>query len=340
MTAVSGRKRSGDFAVGISVLVVTLLLVVGVLWVKQADLRGRSRQLVLRSREVGGVALGNPVVIRGVRSGRVESIALGDSGWVVVTLGLERGVEMPPDPVVLLVASSLFGEWQAVITSASGVPADRDLRASIEEARSRGDTLPGAVMPDIAQLTTVAGRLAGDVARVTERVQVAFDDNAARELRESIRNFAHLSSVLARTIDEQTQNIGQISDDVHTGVSRINSAAERLNAFSARVDSATSRGELQEILRNSRQAAGELLAATENLRAMSARLDRTEVHLSTVIARADSVFTKANSNTGTLGRLMNDPGLYTQSDSLMRELRQLVSDIQKNPRRYLSLRIF
>ena len=125
---------------------------------------------MVRSRDVGGVALGNPVVIRGVRSGQVESIALGERGWVVLTLGIDRDVTLPSDPVVLLAASSLFGEWQATITDATGLPADRELRAAISESRTSGDTLAGAVLPDIAQLTTVAGRIAGDVGGKAERV--------------------------------------------------------------------------------------------------------------------------------------------------------------------------
>ncbi len=321
-------------------LVVTVLLVGAVLWVRQTDLSGRKRQIVVRSREVGGVALGNPVVIRGVRSGRVESISLGAPGWGVITQGLHRDVPLPPDPVVMLAASSLFGEWQATITTAAGVPADRDLKAAIQEARTEGDTLAGAVMPDIAQLTTVAGRLAGDVAKVADRVQVAFDDEAARELRESIRNIARLSSALATTIDAQSKNLDQIGGDVRTGLSRINAAADRLNTFSSRVDSATSRGELQQIVMHSQQASKELLAATGNLRDLTTRLERTETRLAAIMARADSVLEKVNDTTGTLGLMINDPALYRQSDSLVRELRELVADVQKNPRRYLNLRIF
>ena len=123
-------------------------------------------------------------------------------------------------------------------------------------------------MPDIAQLTTVAGRLAGDVAKVADRAG-GVRRRGAKELRESIRNFAHLSTVLARTIDIQSKNLDQISGDVHTGLTRINAAADRLNTFSTRMDSATSRGELQQIVTHSQQAARELLTATTNLRDMT-----------------------------------------------------------------------
>ena len=265
-----------DFIVGATVLIVTVVLIATVLWVKQADLGGRKTGLVVRTRDVGGVSLGNPVVIRGVRAGQVSSIALGDSGWVVLRLGIDKAVELPPDPVVLLVASSLFGEWQATVTGLEGVPPDRDLRAALAEARTKGDTLAGAMLPDIAQLTSVAGRIAGDVAKVADRVQVAFDDQAAKELRESIRNFAQLSSDLARIVNAQSKNLDRISTDVRQGLTSVNAAAENLNRFSARVDSATSRGELQTIIANSQNAARELLAATEHLREIAEGFDRTE----------------------------------------------------------------
>ncbi len=334
------RKRTSDFIVGATVLIVTTVLVAAVLWVKQADLGGGKTDLIARTRDVGGVALGNPVVIRGVRAGQVKSIALGERGWVVLSLTIDKAIELPSDPVVLLVASSLFGEWQATVTEASGVPPDRELRAALAEARTDGDTLAGAMLPDIAQLTSVAGRISGDVAKVAERVQVAFDDAAAKELRESIRNFAQLSADLARTVNAQSKNLDRISEDVRTGLSAVNAAAANLSQFSSRVDSATSRGELQTIVNNSQSAARELVATTAKLREVSEGLARTESRLATAVSRADSVFVKANSGQGSLGLLLNDPALYRNSDSLVSELRALVADLKKNPRRYLNVRVF
>lgn len=333
-------KRQSDFMVGITVLVATVVIIGSVLWVKQADLGSRDRRLVARTRDVGAVALGNPVVIRGVRSGRVEAIALGEPGWVVLTLGLEKEAVLPPDPVVLLTASSLFGEWQVTITGPEGVPPDREIRAAIAEARTRSDTLAGATLPDIAQLTTVAGRLANDVATVANRFQTAFDDDAARELRTSIRNVADLSAELARTIKVQSKNLDNINTGVRQGLATINSTANRLDGFAGRIDSATSRGELQTIVANSQTAARELVSAASHLREITERLARTESSLASAVARADSVFAKANGTQGSLGLMVNDPALYQQSDTLVRELRALVADLKKNPRRYLSLRIF
>lgn len=334
------RKHTSDFIVGATVLLVSAVLIAVVLWVKQADLGGRKSELIVRTRDVGGVALGNPVVIRGVRAGQVQGIALGERGWVVLTLGIDKSIQLPSDPVVLLVASSLFGEWQATVSELAGVPPDRELRAALAEARTTGDTLAGAMLPDIAQLTSVAGRISGDVAKVADRFQVAFDDKAARELRESIRNFAQLSSDLARTVNAQSRNLDRISSDVQAGLKSVNAAADNLNQFSSRVDSATSRGELQTIVTNSQNAARELVATTTRLREIAEGLSRTDGRLATVVSRADSVFAKVNSGQGSLGMLVNDARLYRNSDSLVTELRALLADVKKNPRRYLSVKVF
>jgi phospholipid/cholesterol/gamma-HCH transport system substrate-binding protein len=127
---------------------------------------------------------------------------------------------------------------------------------------------------------------------------------------------------------------------VQAGLKNIHEAAANLNQFSSRVDSATSRGELQTIVNNSQQAARELVTTASRLREIADGLNRSETRLSSAVARADSVFAKVNSGEGSLGLLVNDPRLYRNTDSLMSELRALVVDFKKNPKRYLSVKVF
>jgi phospholipid/cholesterol/gamma-HCH transport system substrate-binding protein len=336
----TNTRRVNDAVVGATVLGVLFVLISTVLWVNQSAIGERSDKVLARSRDVGGVSLGNPVVIRGVKSGRVDQITLGDNGWVVVRLALDKGVQLPGDPVVLLQSSSLFGEWQVTVLSTEGLPNDRDLRAAITEARGARDTLPAALLPDIAQLTAVAGRIAGDVAEVAERVRAAFDDSAAMELRSTIRSVADLSAELQRTVAAQSRNLDVVGADVQRGVRDLSLAAAVIDSVARRVDASTSRGEIGAIVSTVQQAASELLATARQLRTLSSDVERTQVRLERAVANADSVFAKVNRGTGTMGLLVNEPGLYQQSDSLMIELRALVADIRANPRKYFNLRIF
>lgn len=336
----TSKQRVNDAVVGTTVLVVIVLMVATILWVNQSSL-GDGRDVVhVRTRNVGGVSVGNAVVIRGVPSGRVDQIALGDSGWVVVRLALNEETRLPDDPVVLLASSSLFGEWQVTMMDGDGLPADRALRLAVDEARGASDTLPGALLPDIAQLTAVAGRIAGDVATVADRVRTAFDDEAAQEMRQTIRNLASLSTELQRAVSRQSANLDQVGTDVQRGVRDLSAAAAVIDSVARRVDASTSRGEITTIVKTVQQASQELLATTQQLRGLSTDVSRTQVQLERAVANADSVFSKMNHGSGTMGLLVNDPRLYANSDSLVIELRSLLADIRKNPRRYFNLRIF
>ncbi len=336
----TGKQRVNDAVVGLAVLTVTIVVIAAVLWLNQSSIGDDSNKLYTRIRDVGGVGVGNQVVIRGVKSGRVDQIALGDSGWVVVRLALEENAPIPSDPVVLFASSSLFGEWQVTVLSAEGLPSDRELRAAVDDARGAGDTLPGALLPDIAQLTAVAGRIAGDVAEVADRFGVAFDDDAAMEMRSTIRSLADLSSELQTTVSKQSRNLDVVGAEVQRGIKDLSQAASLIDSVARRVDASTGSGEIGMIVSTVQAASQELLAAAGQLRVLSVDVGRTQVQLERAVANADSVFAKMNRGDGTLGLLVNNKSLYQNSDSAVVELRALLADIRANPRRYFNLRVF
>jgi len=335
------KQRSNDFVLGAVILAAIGLIVATSLFLREAEIGGKRHRVTARFTDVGQVQVGNAVVIRGVKSGKVEAIELADSGWVNVRLELSRDVELPRDPVVLLGASSLFGEWQVMVMERQSVPNNRDVAAAL--ARSAGGprgVLPGAVLPDVAQLTTVAGGIAGDVASVAQRFQVAFNDSAARELRASIRSVAQLSAELARTVRVQSKNLDTVSVDVRAGAADLSKASNAFLRAVSRIDTATSAGEVQRIVQESQKAAVQVREASERLNQISQSLSRTEGHLRDVMMRADSVLIKVDRGQGTLGLLVNDPRLYQNTDSLLRELRDLLADVKKQPKRYFGVKIF
>ena len=333
-------KRANDFAVGLTMLVGTVVVVGATLWVKQADFGHDRAMVVARFHDVGGARIGTPVVVRGVRAGRIEVMELTDSAFVLARMALDPDVGLPVDPVVLLNESSLFGEWQATITSRDAVGRDADVNRQLAETSRGGGVLPGATLPDIARLTAVAGQIAGDVASVAERVQVAFDDQAARELRTSVRSFSEMSTFLAQSVREQSNNLTTVSSDVRGGVQSLVRSAELLKTVAERFDSSTSRGEVKHIVDDAGEAARQLREASRRLAVMSAQLERSQVRLESFLATSDSIARRIQAGEGSLGLLVNDPRLYRNADSALRQLNLLLADIQKNPRRYINLSIF
>jgi phospholipid/cholesterol/gamma-HCH transport system substrate-binding protein len=334
-------KRRSDWVVGLTVLGTMLVLVAGTMYLQQADLGARRTSVSARFRDVGNMQVGNGVVIRGVNAGRIEGITLAEKGWVVVEMKLNEGITLPSDPVVLIQAATLFGEWQAVITARGAAPGIREVAMQLEDTVGAPPaTLPGGVLPDIAQLTSVAGGIAGNVASVAERVRVAFDDSAARELRSTIRNFNSMSTQLTRTVREQSRNLDSVAVDVRLGANELARGMGNFQRSVARLDSATSRGEVERIIGETQQAAINLRQVSERLATMSMSLERSEASLRGALGKADTILGRVERGEGSLGLMVNNPSLYNNSDSLVMDLRSLIADFRRNPKRYINLSIF
>lgn len=335
------RKRSNDWIVGAVVLVTMVAIVAATMWLQQVDFGARRSSATARFRDVGNMQVGNAVVIRGVLAGRVEEIALAADGWVTARMTLAQGITLPQDPVVLVQAATLFGEWQAVIASRSGAPAIREVAQQlVDTLGAPPGTLPGAVLPDIAQLTSVAGGIAGNVASVAERVRLAFDDSAARELRSTIRNFNEMSTDLARTVRVQSRNLDVVAEEMRGGVGDLAEGAAALQRSIGRLDSATSKNQVQRIVSESQIAATNMREMSDRLNRISQSLERTGQSLQGAMIRADTILGRIDRGEGSLGLLLNDPSLYHNSDSLLVELRAFLADFRRNPKRYVNLSIF
>lgn len=334
-------KRSNDFVVGLVVITSVVAIVGFSLWLSRASFGAKQREVVARFQDVGNAKVGDAVVIRGVQAGRIQGIELAPKGWVDVRMRLDKGIQLPAQPVVILSEASMFGEWQATVMSRSAAPDNRSVQEALDEASKAGPgMIPGARLPDIAQLTAVAGRIAGDVSRVAQRFQVAFDDRAAVELRQSIRNFADLSNQLSQTVRVQSKNMNELAQRVKVAMSAVDSTANALQRTAARVDSSTSRGEIHQIVDNIGSASADVRASSEQLRIASRSFVQMQAQLGSVLTHTDSVMAKIDRGQGSMGLMVNDPSLYQNSDALVTQMRELVSEIRAHPGRYLTVKLF
>jgi phospholipid/cholesterol/gamma-HCH transport system substrate-binding protein len=333
-------KHSNDAVVGLVVIGVVAATIGSVAWVKQTDVRGRRHEVIAHFRDVGNARVGNAVVIRGVVGGRIQAIELAPGGWVNVRMKLDPSVSLPSEPVVLLNESSLFGDWQATVVERRSLPHDDTVQREIDEASRDRNMVPGTSLPGIGKLTAVAGQIAGDVANVASRVGTAFDDQAARELRASIRNVADLSATLRTVAQAHGSDLDTLSNQLRTAVLTLSRTASTVEVTARRLDSVTTSSDARDVVRNVSAASDELRHAAAQVRELSTRFATTQAKVNSVLDRSDSVFAKIDRGQGTLGLLVNDPSLYRRTDSVLAELRALTADIRANPRKYLTVRLF
>ena len=334
-------KRENEFAVGVVVILAFTVIVAGALWLSGAHLgRGESVHTA-RFRTVGGMGVGNPVVLRGVRVGRVEAIRLASGNWVEADLKIYSGVSVPPRPAVIAASASLFGEWAATLISLETPVNDPNVTQALAEAQQAGGgKWPGATLPDIGQLTAQASRIATDIATVASRVQTAFDSQAVSDLRRSIHDFGQIADRLVQVADEQANVLGSVGSNLRRGSEVLATAATDLQMTLERVDSATNQGQLAAIVNNTATASTDLRTASQDFRELMGAVQKNQESLVRVLVGADSVMSRIANRTGTLGLLVADSTLYRETTLTMIQLRQLLSDIQANPRKYFTFSVF
>jgi phospholipid/cholesterol/gamma-HCH transport system substrate-binding protein len=334
-------KRANEALVGASVLVAIALVVAGSVWLSGARFGRNDILKDVRVKTIGGMSVGDPVLLRGVRIGRVESIQLAPHDWVNVQLRLKGGTQLPARPVALFASTTLFGDWSVQIISHDNLPDDPEVRKAIEVAAAAGrDKLPGAALPDVGQLTAQAGRIAGDIATISSRVQDAFDSTSAARLKSAFSDLSRLSAVLKTIAQGQESTLTRIGGNIDTGTALLAASARNLARAASRVDSATDRDQLQRILGHTDTVASDLTAVAANVRALAASAASQQQAFERIVNRTDSMLARIQAGEGTLGRLSRDTMLYSESVETVKALRALLQDIQKNPRRYFSFSVF
>ena len=328
-------KRRNEVTVGLVIIAGIVLLVVGTLWLKSARLGAEERTVEARFREVGQLLEGNAVKVRGVPIGRVEQIELEPDGDAVrVRMRISSKVELPRDAVVILSPESMFGDWQAEIFSRTQFP-----RYAYTEPRER-DVLPGYALPDISRLTAVADRIAENLAVLTDRISIAFTDETAANIREMINNLQGVSEQLEEMVATQEATVEEVAGNLQTATQTMGEAAASVRRTFVRLEQAMDEGEIEAIVTNARQASMQLDSLTRSLLATSEELRHA-------VQSADSVFTPLKDvsrglaqGEGTLGRLAQDTLLYAELVRTNQQVQMLLLDIQRNPRKYIQLRVF
>ena len=334
-------KRSNEFAVGLAVLAALALVIGGALWLSETDVNQKKASYIARFRTVGGLGVGGPVTLRGVKVGRVEAIRLVENEWVETEFSIDRSVDLPQKPAVISASASLFGEWTANVVPFEPLPVDPNLRnALVESDEMGGDAWPGATLPDIGQLTAQASRIAGDVADVTQRIGQAFDSTALKNMQQSVKDLATISGRLVRFANTQTDRMDRVGQNVVTTSDAFSGVARTFEAAVARLDTATRDNQLKDILENSRGSSADLRLAAADLRSVMAAARANEASLIRVLQAADSLMRKLQAGNGTLGMLASDSTLYRETTKTVIQFRELLTDIQAHPKKYLKISVF
>lgn len=324
-----------EVRVGLVVIGSVILIVLGTVWMQGWQWGREERQIQAWFREVGQLQTGSAVKLRGVPIGEVREISLDTRATgVIVSMVVEGEVNLPEDPVVLLAPESLFGDWQAEIFPRSRYPF-YDYAISPD-----ANVIPGYSLPDMSRLTAVADRIAENMAVLTDRIGIAFTDETALNIREAIDNIEQVTAELTRLVQAQESTVEEVAAGLQTTTNTLAEAAETANRAFSQIEAAIAEGQLTSIVNNVDDMTAQMDSLTEVMLASANELE-------SALASADSTFESLNNivssleqGEGTLGLLLQDTALYGDLLLTSTLVQDLLLDFQRNPTKYINLRVF
>ena len=334
-------KRSNEFAVGLAVLGAIALIVIGAISLGQLRLGQADQVRTARFRSIGGLGQGAAVTLRGVRVGRVAGVRVAANDWVEVDFRLKPDLQLPNRPAAIAAPATLFGEWRVNIISIEEASADRKVQADLVEAvGAGGEVWPGTTLPDIGEITLQASRIAGDIGVITNRIEGALDSNAVADVRASLRDLRATVVRLTQMANAQSDNLGRLTTNLTRTSGVVDTAAGSFSRVIGRVDSATMNGQIQELVSSSQQTSKALRDLTTDMQTLVNDVKQRRGTLIRVLEASDSLLQQIQSGRGTLSLLARDSMLYHEATRTVQQMRQLLADIQANPRKYFRFSVF
>mgnify|MGYP001168848433 CR=1 FL=1 len=247
-----------------------------------------------------GIKQGQAVLLTGVNIGFVGDVDLRQDGTLLVTMRINKRYRVPEGTTASIEPNGIFGDVEVAL---------RPVRPTLAFIPP-GDTIPIGKSPPglqdlLARVDTVGAHL-NDVARTVELELV--QNGGIADLRKTLSGANQLVTQLSSIAAEQSR--------------QLSATMRSLNRTASAIDSAT----VDSAVRN-------LKTTTANLADLSSEMRTSATQLNTLLAKADT-------GSGTAGKLLNDPAVYNNLQGLLARLDSLTADLKKHPGRYISLKIF
>jgi phospholipid/cholesterol/gamma-HCH transport system substrate-binding protein len=269
----------------------------------------------------------------------VAVIRVAADDWVEVDFRLKPDLKLPARPAAIAAPATLFGEWRVNILAVEEAPSDL-VQQQLAEASGAGSVWPGTTLPDIGEITLQASRIAGDIGLITNRIGGALDSSAVADVRASLKDLRATVVRLTQMANAQSENLATLTGNLTSASGDVGVASRRFSTVMGRVDSATSQGQLQELVGSARETGAALRQMTADMQAIVSDVKQHRQSLVRVLEASDSLLTRVQQGRGTLSLLASDSALYHEATGAVQQLRRLLADIQANPRRYFRFSVF
>ncbi len=312
-------KINNETKTGILVIVSVGILVLGFSFLKGKNIFKQENKLYAIYTDVQGLAKSNPVIINGLRVGRIESLDGGrDLKSIIVTIVLFQPVNIPENSLALI-NPTLLGSPSMEIQLGSGT-----------KFLQTGDTL----------VTTASGGAFDEALKMINPVLY--------EVKNSVKSLDSVLHIITNVFDVNTKNnVRDIVANLNTVTKSFSISAASLEIMLDAQQGALSKslGNVEVFTKNLNTNNEKFNAIVENAKLASQNLSSLKFQatldsLNVAVNNFKEGSSKINSKDGSLGLLLNDKELYNNIESTSNKINILLDDIRVHPKRYVNISIF
>lgn len=298
-----------EFRIGVFAVIVLVVTFFVVNYLRGGDIFNRECEYVAYYPSADGLVASAPVYVLGYKAGTVSSVDYdSEARRFVVKCSVSRQFSIPEDSRMTIYGVDIMG----------GKGIRIDLGTSGETA-SDGAVLEGASEPDlISSLSPGLMPLMSGVSSAVDSINVmlaGINSVLDEENRNNIASaIAHLEKAAANA-EKITGAVEGRSDELSSFISDLSVLSQRLNSIAVKTDSTMA-----------------------GLDGFVSSLSESDI--AGLVSSADSLLRAMSNPEGSLGRLLSDDSVYRKVDSLISDVDSLVTQIEKNPKKYIKISIF
>lgn len=294
---------------GMVFLLAIIIFVWGLFYLKEWRVTGDTYLVEVRLSSAVGVKSTDPILVGGVRIGKVEAVRLDDLTPIVI-LRIDEPYEIPEDSQVEVISRSVMGEKSI------------NIRKGISTKRvPPGGKMEGTTAPGISDMFTQVDSVTVNMRNLLENANILLDPERDKSIKSSLAGVHDLTIELQKTLKRESVQLNRVMANMDSLVDNVKDLSE------------TERSKVSNTL--------------DNLESTSGRLSAMLDELQTTTTALDNILTRIDRGEGTIGKLLQDERLYDDAvrvagkmDRLMTSLDELVVDLKSNPGRYVTVEIF
>lgn len=304
------KRLPKTFVIGLCVIIALLVLVFGINFLKGVNLFKAANYYYASYTNVAGLNLSAPVTINGYKVGLVRDIqyAYDNPGHIKVELSLDKELRLTEGTKAVLVTDMLG-------------------TSSIE-----------LVMGTQNQTLPVGSELIGQTAS-------GLMDNVSKDLLPGITAMVPKIDSLLQALTEVASNpaIGTSLDHLNATLVNLESASSQLTGLMQSMPAIVSNAgatmvNVKSMSNNLNTISNDLTSVSGTLKGLP--LDATMNNVLEASRSLNEILANVNNPNSSMGMLLNDRKLYNNLSNASASLDSLLIDVKKNPKRYISLKLF